>query len=207
MKVSAYLPGFDVAASIFHVWDDYATRHRTAFSENGTLHVDYDPKHHRLTILGLECSRPWSDFVFRGEAAYAFGQYRETNSVFEDPRKKDGLKWLAGLDWTPGNDWTVTTQIIGTHIVDHDPELIDGEFSSMATINVSKKLLRQTLTLSDMLYWDLDRGDYFNRAKAEYALTDSLHLTAGLDLFGGPAGRFGQYEDNRQLWLRLKYSF
>ncbi len=207
VKVSAYLPGFDMAASVFHTWDDFATAHRVAWTEGGILHVDYEPEHHRLTVLGLECSRPWSDFVFRCETAYTLGQYREASSVLDNPRKKDGLKWLTGLDWTPGDDWSVTAQLIGTHILNHDPRLADDPFSSMATLNISKKLLRQTLTLSTMLYADLGDGETFDRIKADYELRDGLHLLAGADFFCGDDGQFGRYTDNSQVWVRLKYSF
>ncbi len=207
LKVSAYLPGLDLAASVFHTWDDFATMHRSVSGHDDAVHVEYAPRHHRLTIFGLECSRPWSDFVFRAETAYTPGQYRETDAIFENPRKKDGLKWLTGLDWTPGNDWTVTTQLIGTHILGHDSGLADDAFSAMVTCNVSKKLLHQTLTVSNMVYWSLSLGDFFNRAKAEYLLTDALQLSAGLDLFGGPPGQFGRYEDNSQVWFRVKYTF
>ena len=58
-----------------------------------------------------------------------------------------------------------------------------------------------------MVYWSLSLGDFFNRAKAEYLLTDALQLSAGLDLFGGPPGQFGRYEDNSQVWFRVKYTF
>lgn len=207
VKVSAYLPGFDVAASVFHTWDDFATMHRTAWTEGSILHVDYRPEHHRLTVLGLECSRPWSDFVFRGEAAYTLGQYRNTDSVFVNPRKKDGLKWLTGLDWTPGDDWTVTAQMIGTHILDHESDLSDEPFSSMVTLNISKKLMRQILTLSNMLYCDLNDGEIFDRVKADYEIRDGIHLLVGADYFCGDDGQFGRYKDNSQVWVRLKYSF
>lgn len=207
LKVSAYLPGFDVAASVFHTWDDMPAMHRGAWMEGDTLHVDYRPEHHRLTVLGLECSRPWSDFVFRGEAAYTIGQYQNTDSVFEDPRPKDGLKWLAGLDWMPGDDWSVTGQFVGAHILDYDEGLAEDAFSPLATLNISKKLLNQTLTLSNMLYVDLDDAEVFDRVKADYEIRDGFHVLAGADLFHGDDGQFGRYEDNSQVWIKLKYSF
>ncbi len=207
LKVAAYLSGLDVAASVFYTWDDYPAYHRTTRSEGDTLFVDYAPRHHRLTVFGLEFSRPWSDFVFRGEAAYYMGKYHEAGAVNIDPIQKDLLKWLGGVDWTPGNDWTLIAQLTGDYIVDHDARLADDMHEAMATLNVSKKLLNQTLTLSSMLYYQVNQNETYIRPKVEYAVTDAWHLFVGADIFCGDDGDFGVYRDNSQVWVKAKYSF
>ena len=68
-------------------------------------------------------------------------------------------------------------------------------------------MLRQTLTLSNMLYFHFNEGDFLNRVKADYELRDDLHLLAGLDFFGDENTGFGVYEDNSQAWIKLKYNF
>lgn len=207
LKIAAYLSGLDVAASAFYTWDDYPAYHRETRSEGDDFFVDYAPKHHRLTVLGLEFSRPWSDFVFRGEAAYYVGKYLETDTATADPMKKDKLKWLGGADWTPGDDWTVTGQLAGDLVVDYDSRLADDAHELVATLSVSKLLMRQTLTLSGMLYYDLDENEIYVRPKADYALTDDFHLLVGADVFGGDDGDFGKYRNNSQVWAKAKYSF
>jgi len=208
LKLSAYLPGWDAAASLFHTWDYHPAMHRDLLEDaEGTL-VTFTPRHHRLTVFGLECSRPWSDFVFRGEIASFRGRHFEAASLLDDPARKESLKWLTGADWTPGNDWIVTTQLVGEHIFDHEQSLRQRANSYLATLHVSKKLLRQTLTLSNMLYYGLDHGDFFDRIKAEYAATDAFNLAVGADLFGGGrAGPYGVYRNNTQAWIKAKYSF
>lgn len=207
LKLSAYLPGVDVAASLFHTWDDYPAMHRTVRTDGDNLIVNYAPAHHRLTVFGLEGSRPWGDFVFRAETAFYRGRYFETTALDIDPRRKDSLKWLGGVDWTPGNDWTVTGQLIGEHILGHEKVLHERAGSYMATLNVAKKLLRQTLTLSNMLYYRFNDHEFFDRLKVEYAVTDDLQLALGADLFQGAKGPFGRYTDNSQIWLRARYGF
>ena len=207
LKAAAYLSGLDVAASVFYTWDDFPAYHRTTRSEGDHLVVDYTPRHHRLTVLGLEFSRPWSDFVFRGEAAYYFGKYLETDAITLDPIKKDQLKWLGGVDWSPGNDWTVIAQLTGDLILNYDDRLADGAHETMATLSVSKKLLNQTLTLSNMLFYDLNANEIYTRPKAAYELTDALHLIVGADIFCGDDGDFGLYRENSQVWVKAKYSF
>ena len=207
LKVSAYLSGIDMAASVFHTWDDMAAMHRTFSGDEQGYTLEFTPKHHRMTVFGLEFSRPWSDYVFRGEGAWYVGRYFATDAVELDPLPRDALKWLVGVDWTPGNDWTVIAQLTGQSIADYEEELSAHEHDFTATLNISKKLLRETLTLSSMLYYHFNDTDYFYRCKAEYNVTDDLHVLVGLDYFGGEKGQFGSYNDNSQVWFKTKYSF
>nr|WP_320114429.1 DUF1302 family protein [uncultured Desulfuromonas sp.] len=206
-KVSGYFSGLDVAASVFYTWDDYAAYHRRVASEGDDLWVTYLPRHHRLTVFGLEFSRPWSDFVFRGEAAWYVGRYLECDDLGADPIARDVVKWLGGVDWSPGNDWSVIGQLTGDTIINYDAALADERRTCLATLNLSKELLRQTLTLSTMLYYDLDDNEFYHRLKAEYAVTDAWHVAVGADLFSSGNGRYGQYEGNSQVWIKTKYSF
>lgn len=207
LKVSGYFSGLDVASSVFYTWDDYPAYHRRVEDDGDIVRVSYIPEHHRLTVFGLEFSRPWSDFVFRGEAAYYKGRYYETKDLAEDPVPKDVFKWLGGIDWSPGNDWSLIAQLTGDYIVDHEDRLEDEEHDLLATLNISKKLLGQTLILSGMIYYDMDDNEIYNRVKAEYAVTDAFHVSVGADIFHGGDGQFGKYEDNSQVWIKAKYSF
>lgn len=207
LKVSAFLSGLDLAASVFYTWDDAPTMYRQVGSGADTTWVAYQPKHHRLTVFGLEGALPWSDFVFRFEAAYYKGRYHPPAFIFGQPVQGDACRWLVGTDWTPGDDWSVTAQLTGDGILDHDDRLADPAHSLMATLNISKKLLHQTLTLSNMLYWRFDDGDLFNRVKAEYEMSDAFRLSVGADIFHGEGDLFGIYQDNTQVWIKAKYSF
>ncbi len=208
LRVSAYFSGFDISGSVFHGWDDMAAYHRKVVSGGGTTEVYISPKHHRLTVLGLDFARPWSDFVFRGEAACYLGRYFSTKVLDGGVLKRDAVKWLGGVDWTPGNDWSVTAQIYGQRILDYDKTLSSHRHNVTTTLNISKKLLNQTLVLSSMLYFNLNDLDSFYRAKADYEISDGFHVILGADLFGGSRdGDYGQYQNNSQLWLKTKYSF
>ena len=72
---------------------------------------------------------------------------------------------------------------------------------------MSKKLLRNTLTLSTFGYVGIKERELFDRSSVDYALTDEIHLLAGVDVFVGNEGIFGQYEDNSEVWVKAKYSF
>ena len=92
-------------------------------------------------------------------------------------------------------------------ILDHEDRLAERAHDLLATLNLSKKLLRQTLTLSSMLYYRLSDNEIYDRLKVEYALTDAFHLSVGADIFCGDDGPYGQYRDNTQVWLKGRYNF
>lgn len=200
-KLSGYFSGLDVAVSIFHTWDDMPAYF---YSIDGNA-VQIEPEYKRMTVAGLEFSRPWSDFVFRGEAAWYIGRYRTTTDG--NPIPLDSLKWLLGLDWTPGDDWTVGAQIVTESIFDYHPAIDADAHDSLVTLNISKKMYNQLLTVSNMVFLDLNDGEFYNRIKAEYELGDGLYWSVGLDYFSSGNGQYGVYHDNSFVWTKLKYSF
>ncbi len=207
MKVSGYFSGMDWAASVFYTWDDDPVMFRDVYETGDTTQIVFKPQYKRMTVAGLECAVPWSDFVFRGETAFFSGRYFSAESIHDNPLKKDSIKWLAGTDWYPGNDWTVTGQITGTKIFDHDTALYADSHELTATLNISKKVLRQTVTISNMVYYDISAQEYFDRFNVAWDASDSLNFSVGADIFEGDTGSYGQYEHNSQLWFKAKYSF
>ncbi len=207
VRVSGYFSGLDVAASVFYTWDDTPALHPVTGGENNTVSLLIQPKHHRLTIFGLGFSLPWSDFVFRGESAFYRGQYLACSSPVYQPLARDSIKWLAGADWTPGGNWTITAQLVGQSIFRYDTSLAAQQNSFLGTLNVSRKLMNERLTIANMLYFDCDNSGFYDRIKAEYEVTDGFHLSVGLDIFAGNDGQFKAYEDNSQAWIKAKYNF
>ncbi len=207
MKLTSFQPGLDLGASFFYTWDDFPANHRSVQQVGSLTKVQLTPRHHRLAVFGLECSRPCSDFVFRSEAAWYLGRYLDTKTIADEPLSRNVVSWLGGIDWTPGNDWNLIAQLTGNHIINYEQRLKDREHSFMSTLNLSKKLLRQTLTLSTMLYYQINSSELYSRLKAEYELTDNFRLALGADMFAGKNGQFGVYKDNSQLWVKAKFSF
>lgn len=203
-KYALFLPGFDMAVSYFYTWNDFPYYAYTG--NTGSCQVN--PQFYRLHIYGLELSRPYNDFVFRGEAAFSHG-----NRYLSTPRdasleKKDQIKWLLGLDWSPGSNWFLSFQVTEDRILDYSAKIQQTKQSAMVTANISKKLFREKLILSGMHYLNLDEKDSLTRLSSEYQVMDGFSLFFGSDIFTGKrSGGFGRYKDNTQVWARAKYSF
>ena len=109
---------------------------------------------------------------------------------------------LLGIDWYAGNDWSLSAQYAHKYVA-------SGEHrnSGLATFRISKDLLRNTLTLQSFAYIDVTNGGIYNRLSADYALNDQLHATLGYDFFHADRGSFTVYDNNSEVFVKLKYSF
>lgn len=205
LKYSLYLTGADLAFSLFHTWQDLPVYHKVL---NGSSAV-YSPEHHRLTFGAFEFSLPRGDFVFMGEMAMVNGRYYEVEDDDDESHiMKDSFDGYLGVDWSPGNNWSLSVQMMEQVILDYEKRIESEAHNSLVTFSISKKLFREKLTLSDMLYYNLTDEDHFNRLSFDYAMTDEFHVSGGVDVFGGDEdGGFGKYDKNDEVWFKLKISF
>ncbi len=202
-KISFYLSGIDFAFSGFYTWDDLPIIHEQTVNDTTYL----QPEHHRLKYLGMEMNKPIGNFVFRSEIAFYQNKFFRNLSTEDKTDKKNLLKAMLGLDWYPGDDWDFSFQFADDLILKYDEDLESDENNSVATLNISKKILRQTLGFSNMLYYGFNEKDIYDQIAMDYALTDELHLFCGMDIFAGNDGYFGKFKNNSQIWFKVKYGF
>ncbi len=205
VKYAFFFPGWDCAFSYFYTWNDFPVY---AFTEIPGPGMSAAATYERRHIYGLELSLPYRNFVIRGETAYTRDGLYQPRMAARPLQKKDSIQWLLGLDWYPGNQWTLLCQLVDERIRDHSAALCAAAHSTIATFNLSRDLFREKLTLSVMLYYDLDIHDSLARLSADYKPVDGCTLSFGADIFSGDReGDFGQYKDNTQVWTKLKYYF
>ncbi len=203
-KVSLYLPGIDLALSALYTWDKFPVLRK---SNAGNDSFRFRQEHHRISFVGAEFSAPHDAFVLRGESVFFKGKRLESAQFDGQLFERDMLKWLIGLDWYPGHSWTISAQFTDGFILDHDDCIADDAHTMFSTLSISQKLWRETLTLSTFAYIGVNNGDMFDRSSIDYAFTDEFHISAGIDLFVGNEGMFGQFKDNNEVWVKAKYSF
>jgi len=201
-KFTRFFSGIDFSLSYFHTRDD-----NPVLVKSFVLDKTYiTPEYKTMDFVGAEFSASKGEFVFRGETAFYIGKYFNSKKL-KYTIKKNMFNWLAGADWYPGNDWTLSAQITDSFIMNYDSKIETEEHKYISTLNISKKLLRSTLTITNLLYYDISENGTFNRLSADYALSDEFHLIGGFDVFTGSKGMFGSFSDNSQVWIKAKYSF
>jgi len=182
-RLSFFLSGIDFSLSALHTWNKQPVFY------NGV------GQYRRMTMLGADCSIPFGQFVIRGE----FAEYLDEAQTFGRAASSNAL---LGLDWYAGNDWSLSAQYAHKYVT-------SGEHrnTGLATLRISKDLLRNTLALQSFAYIDVTNGGVYNRLSADYAFNDQLHAILGYDFFHADRGTFVVYGRNSEVFVKLKYSF
>ena len=204
-KLAFYFSGIDIELSALHTWNKMPVyRYR---SEGEEMHIV--PEHHRMGFVGLGFSKSLSAFILRGESAFYFGKNytQSAEGMGNGLPESNSINYLLGIDWYPGGEWMVSGQFSDEWILDHSDAILNPEHTLISTLAVSKKLFRSNLKLASFAYLELKEGSFFSRTSADYALSDNIHVSTGVDWFHGDSGTFGHYKENSQVWVKAKYSF
>ena len=205
-RISAYLKGVDFSVCALRTWNKMP-----AFTLNGATPekmLDISADYGRMTMVGADLSAPVGKCVVRAEVAEYFKTLLSAKNYMSAPIAKNQTLALIGIDWYPGNDWTIMFQYLHTYTSNCTDALGCYRNSGMATANVSKSLLLNTLKLSSYGRIDVaSNGAFFIRFNADYQLTDQIALTAGYDWFRANAGMFVMYKDNSEIFVKAKFSF
>jgi hypothetical protein len=206
-RLSFFLSGIDFSISALHTWNKMPVFKNKLSTNNDTVFVD--ALHNRMDMLGADISMPIGQFVVRGEVAEYFGELQSLSILANSNTslKRNTTNFLLGVDWYPGNEWTFTTQYSHKLIPDYVDIIETKENTALATLGITKKILRSTLNLSTFIYLDITNNGFFNRTSADYSLTDEIHVMLGYDWFHGDKGMFGLYKNNSEVWIKAKYSF
>jgi hypothetical protein len=166
------------------------------------------PDYHRVNMAGGSFSLPLGDLVLRGEGAYYEGRYFQTTAPTSPDAtlQKNYLHYMAGLDYTLAGI-KLSAQFIQERILEYETGIQNKEVETTMTFLAKKDFFREKLWLELFAYVGLNNEDALIRPKLSYSLADGMELQAGANIFTGTAGRFGQYDANDMVYLKLKYSF
>ena len=204
-KLSFTLPGVDFSLSALHTWNKMPV-----FTYRPTdTHIVVSPQYYRMGFFGGDISKPLGQLVLRGEAAFNVGKHFSYRPDASDQEQKgfNTVNYLVGIDWYAPKDWVVMAQFSSESILKYEDQIAQPRHNSLLTLNVSKKLLDNTLQLSNFTYFDLNHKGWFSRFTAAYSLNDFIQLSLGYDWFGGDEGMFSTYKNNSEVWAKAKYSF
>jgi len=127
------------------------------------------------------------------------------------------LRLLIGYEQEIGENLTAGLQYYLEHMLDYEayrrsltetmePE---DEDQQQLTLRLTKQLLMETLELSLFTYYSPTAQDVHLRPEVTYDLTDAWTVDCGANLFYGEEEHtfFGQFENNSNVYLGLRYSF
>lgn len=210
IKFSAITSMIDFEIVAGSMWDDDPTMHiaQSINADTNQPILTVTPQHHRLELAGGSFSTTIGGIVVRSEAAYYTGKYfsSEDPSLVNGVVEKDYGHFLIGLDFT-FRDTKISMQIIEQQIQDYDEQIATDEKVDTLTFLMSRDFLRETLKLELFSYLGMNDNGSLIRPKISYDLIDGFKILAGLNIFNGDRGSYGQYDDNDMIYSKIKYSF
>lgn len=211
LKYSRLSSAIDFELMAGYMWDDDFTAHKIPQMDTTTnsMGIQIKPEYHRLGVSGGSFSTSLGGTVLRGEAAYYMDKYFTISNISynEGLLQKDYLHYLLGYDFSLF-DISMSVQFIQEYILDYTDDIINDEFENTMTFLVNETFFRETLTLELFSYIGLNNEDALIRPKLTYSISDGLEVLAGANLFvGNSEGRFGQYDKNDMVFVKMKYSF
>ncbi|QTQ11557.1 hypothetical protein HRI96_04660 [Treponema parvum] len=214
VRLSAWLPFADLAASFFTGNDDTAVYAMKSDASGITLDGSYD----RIYMSGLECAIPLSDFVLRGECAFIGGR-RFSGKKWEvlpdgymlcSPVKKNQIRALLGLDWNRSG-WTFTAQYIEDVILAYDEDEISRKQRiPAATLSIEKSFIHDTLTLNFSGVVDINDYDCALYPSVKYSVNDSINVKCGAYVYTSgreDSSAYGRMKDASCAWIKMVYSY
>ena len=174
---------------------------------DGTVRLDYP----RRSLVGATFETSAGAFVWRAEMAHSPDQpvNRIGSAGLTGDRQPRSLAGV-GMDWRGDGGLFVNAQLGIDHLKEGDSgaALVRPQTDWIGTVRLQKRLLQDTLTVRTEWIGSLVDGDGALRPSLDWAINDTLRFGAGIDwLYGERDELFGQFRDQRRVWLRLTASF
>ena len=127
------------------------------------------------------------------------------------------FRFLTGYEWEAARNFTVGLQYYLEHVVDHDelianspfPQFEPPENRHVITTRLTYRAMQEKLIWSFFAFVSPSDNDAYLRPVVSYRLDDKWTGTVGLNLLGGqdPFTFLGQFEDNSNAYLRVRYNY
>ena len=168
-----------------------------------------------LSVYGASLRGP----LLGGIAAVELGYYdsRDDNRGDDPLIRNSEWRVLAGYERELLPELTGAAQYYLEYMVDHSAyraslptgAFVKDEARHVITLRLTKLLMNQNLTLSIFNFYSPSDEDGYLRPKANYKLDDHWTLETGGNIFYGrrQATFFGQFEDNSNVYIAIRYGF
>ena len=222
LRISGELLGYDCSVSYVYGPDDWplpSAVNVTPVDTLGTVDVHTTLEYPKQQIVGMDIAGAISDvgvwaecaLFVPAEATYTSvtvpGESSLHLALGDDPY----VKYVVGGDYTFRNGLYVNGQYLHGFFTDRGPDGLEDYFIVAFERDFVHGDLRARLVFAAEI---ADFGDVANRSalfggpEITYYPTDGAEVTAGaLFLEGDSSTQFGQFSDNDEVYIKIKYSF
>jgi hypothetical protein len=234
LKASRLIGRWDLSASYFSTWDDFPVVFRTVDVPTGfgaSPTPEFTPRVGRLDIFGTTLSTSVGRAIVNAEAAWVQDKFWGTRLSGTDPAtgnprvtlgeaQSDLFKYAVGVDFTFMTA-ECSFQVLQHRILDWVPEMIPDRIDTVYGAFVRKGVLHDRMVLQMLALFFQNDTEWLVRPRMEYAVTETLKLSAGMDYLRGSIsdskpgevplpGQFhfvGFFKNNSRFYTELQYSF
>jgi len=169
----------------------------------------------RLDVYGASLRGPFLGGIGNAEMGY----YRSSQDSQGDNRliENSALKWLLGYEKDLGHDLKVGVQYLYEQKLNYSKyreallsqDYYWDESRHLLTQRLTKLYKNQTVMLGLFNFWSPSNKEGYLRLSCAYDLTDQWKLTVGFNLPWGEDNLtdFGMMKENKNAFMRLRYSF
>ena len=169
----------------------------------------------RLSAFGASArGRAWKGIANIEVGYYDSRQDRSGKNPFV-PNSQ--LRLLAGYEHEVAKDFTAGVQYYLEHMLDYGAyrralplgTLAAEEDRHLLTLRLTRLAMYQNLRLSLFTFYSPSDQDAYLRPNVRYRINDHWSVDAGANVFLGKEHHtfFGQFEDNTNIYLGMRYSF
>lgn len=207
IRLTGFSHGWDWSLNGLYSYSD-APVISQQLADDGTLFIA--PRYERSLLIGGSASNAFGKFTLRAELGYATNRY----VLINDPTDEDGvaksseLSSVIGLDYQVNADTLFSSQLFMSVLPDNPNGAIRDQATGTLTILARRELRNDTIRVEGLLIQDLNQGDGVLQVSANYELTSSVTLSAGVDVFYGTTnGIYGQFDQTDRITLGFEYGF
>ena len=147
-------------------------------------------------------------FIFSTENGFAQIIAPENPGDADRVVQKDFLNVMVGAEISPGNTF-ISGQFVQEKILDYDNQLVNDEIVNMGTLFIYHTFLNETIKPEIFVIYNFTHEDYWGRFSVKYYPVDGVEIILAADILGGEKENklFSQFDENDNVYLKIKYSF
>jgi len=208
VRANGLFNGWDLSAFYYRSFSTQPTFYREPGDSPARAFI-FQPRYDRIWQAGGTVSKDFGDFVLRGEAVYTRGQGFSVVDLTasESVVKRSTFDAIAGLEWPLPRDGRLNVQVFHRAYSGGNDDLAIQNGTAGASLFVSTKL---TSTLEPQLLWIqyFRDGGGLIRPRLNWHAAANLTVSAGFDIFTGPAdGFFGRFDNRDRVYAEMRYAF
>lgn len=208
IRANTLAAGWDLSAFYYRSFSTQPTFYREPTPEAGRP-FEFQPRYDRIWQAGGTFSKDLGEFVLRGEAVYTHGQGHTLADLAasESVAKRSTFDYIFGIEFSLPRDTRVNVQAFQRVFSGGHDDLAIQNGAPGTSLFVTTKL---TSTLEPQLLWIqyFRDGGGLIRPRLNWHAATNLTVSAGVDIFTGPAdGYFGRYNNRDRVYTEVRYAF